>query len=199
MRYYIEHTMEPAKMRSGSIECYPWGGQYRPTTTFRVGHDEKSLRVLMCCEEVNPLARVHERNGPVWCDSCMEFFVAPGLKRTDGYFNFEMNANGALLLHFGYSSDEYIVVDWPMASDLSLETSSSNGHWDLDLHIPFALFSHYVPDFSYKSGLYIHGNFFKCGDEADPPHFGCHFPVRTHEGLLPNFHQPDCFGELILV
>lgn len=96
--YVLRHTHDPSEMLPGKIETYPWGCAYRPETVFRAGWTENGIRVLMECREADPLRRVKQPNGNVWCDSCMEFFVAPGETAADGYFNFEMNANGALLL-----------------------------------------------------------------------------------------------------
>ena len=39
------------------------------------------------------------------------------------------------------------------------------------------------------------GNFYKCGDDTKYPHFGCWNEVVWEE---PDFHRPECFGDLIL-
>ena len=47
----------------------------------------------------------------------------------------------------------------------------------------------------YVSGYTFKGNFYKCGDETDYPHFGMWNPVGTEK---PDFHRPEYFGELII-
>lgn len=43
--------------------------------------------------------------------------------------------------------------------------------------------------------LIMRGNFFKCAEKSEHPHYGCWAPVDLPR---PDFHSPDYFGELIL-
>ena len=38
------------------------------------------------------------------------------------------------------------------------------------------------------------GNFYKCADGTDSPHYVSWSPIKTEK---PNFHCPEFFGELI--
>lgn len=196
MSYLIKRTLDPLNMETGEVACYPWGGSYRPRTTFRAGHDGRILRVLMRCEERDPLARVRQHNGMVWHDSCMEFFLAPGPRA--GYFNFEMNAQGVLLLHYGRSGADFTEVDFVIPGDLALTPLVEIDAWTLDLRVPFDFLRRYAPAFQCAPGLAMRGNFYKCGDETASPHFGCHFPIDPAIVPEPNFHRPEFFGALIL-
>jgi hypothetical protein len=42
----------------------------------------------------------------------------------------------------------------------------------------------------------ITGNFYKCGDETEYPHFGCWNLIASP---VPDFHRPEYFGEIVLV
>ncbi len=197
MRYRLANTFDPERMIEGRIECYPWGGAYRPETRFRAGWTKNGIRVLMQCQEANPLRRVREKNGPVWRDSCMEFFLAPGDRAQDGYFNFEMNANGALFLGFGYSDTDFAYCDFPR-EQIALKAEICIDRWALDLTVPVELIRDYFPKFELKAGRVLRGNFYKCGDETEEPHFGCYFPIDSARIQTPCFHVPQYYGELEL-
>lgn len=189
-RYILRYTDDIEKMEEGIIENCPWGGTYRPVTRFRAGWQDDHLRVWMCCEEHDPLRRYTKPNESVWCDSCMEFFVAPD---ENGYYNFEMNANGALLLMFNESGKEPVFSDFPRER-IPLRAQVSEDRWTLDLTVPFALF----PSFKAEHGKTLRGNFYKCGDETETPHYLCRFPIDPAVIPAPNFHRPEYFGELVL-
>lgn len=195
--YVLARTHELSRMREGRVEAYPWGGEYRPEVRFRAGWSDSGLRVWMECREADPLRRVNQPNGRVWCDSCMEFFLAPGPRAQDGYFNFEMNALGAMLLGFGVSDAEFVFEDFPR-SQLPLRAEVLSDRWTLDLSVPFALIQRRFPGFCPQSGTVMHGNFYKCGDETAQPHFGCRFSIDASQVPEPNFHRPEYFGALIL-
>ena len=55
-------------------------------------------------EEEHVRAVTTEDNGPVWEDSCVEFFVADPVG--DGYFNFEINCIGTALAAHRYSRSD---------------------------------------------------------------------------------------------
>jgi hypothetical protein len=70
---------------------------------------------------------------------------------------------------------------------------------------PFFTISFVIP-VSFLEGLYgkldiqpgyrMAGNFQKCGDKTENPHCGCWNPILSPE---PDFHRPECFGELVIV
>ena len=99
--YTIKKTQELRDMELGRVSCYPWGGDYRPEMLFKIGHGEDALLVNLLCYEEAPVITATERNGAVWNDSCLEFFVSPSEDLSAGYFNFQINAHPTLLLHYG--------------------------------------------------------------------------------------------------
>lgn len=185
------------------IETCPWGGEYRPETFFSAAHSDTAIYVRMRTNEKDPRVVTTERNGPVWCDSAMEFFIAPGCDVSEGYFNCEMNAYPALLCHFGVDTDDEHrhPVDWPL-EDFQLEciryVEDNRPWWELHLTVPYALLSKHVPSFDPKPGTVIHGNAYKCGDDCEIPHFITLFPIDPAVVREPAFHVPAYFGELVL-
>jgi hypothetical protein len=65
-------------------------------------------------------------------------------------------------------------------------------HWELTVAIPVDVFTHH--EVSSLEGRKCEGNFYKCGDELEEPHF----VSWTHiESPQPDFHLPQFFGSLI--
>lgn len=77
-----------------------------PRTQVRLRYDSEGLYVHFRVWEPHLLARFKDYQSPVCRDSCVEFFVKPLAAR--GYFNFEINALGTLMLHYNEdpSTDE---------------------------------------------------------------------------------------------
>ena len=77
------------------IACVDWPEYpYAPKVSFRVAHSDECLAVMFEVEEEHVRAVTIEDNGPVWEDSCVEFFVADPVG--DGYFNFVAQRRPAL-------------------------------------------------------------------------------------------------------
>lgn len=49
-------------------------------------------------------------NGPVWEDSCVEFFFSPNPDRPECYFNIEINCGGTPLMHYNIISERVIIL-----------------------------------------------------------------------------------------
>ena len=63
--------------------------------------------------------------------------------------------------------------------------------WELALVIPASsFFAHQLKDFSHMEAT---GNFYKCGDKLETPHFLSWAPIDLP---APCFHCPDFFGKL---
>ena len=168
---------------------------YCPDVTAFLGHTEDRLLIRFEVTEDNVKAVTTEPNGPVWEDSCCEFFVkTPG---SDFYYNFETNCIGTGLAarrrsrsefeHFGPEKMARIVrrSSLPCIPTDSKERSS----WSLELEIPFDMIGcEGCPE-------RLLANIYKCGDKTARPHFLSWNRVSTES---PDFHRPEFFGELIM-
>ena len=187
-----------ASFAQGSVDtvCWPLEYPYRPDVRFAIAHDGRALLIRFEVEEDNPRAVTTEDNGPVWEDSCVEFFVKkPG---SPYYFNFETNCIGTGLAAKRLSRSEFThfspdemarVVRRPSLPKAPLDIHGRTA-WSLELEIPFDLI---VPDGSVPERLMA--NFYKCGDKTAVAHFLSWNPVPVP---APDFHRPEFFGELIL-
>lgn len=184
----LREQMEPHAVASVNWSDYP----YAPKVTFRIAHSQKALAIMFEVEEENVRAVTLDSNGPVWEDSCVEFFVKN--PTGEGYFNFEINCIGTVL-----AASRRTRTDANMFSEEKIAQVRRIGslpHEPIDLlggvHkwwmvevIPFELLG------LEEAPAQMEANFYKCGDKCAQPHFLSWSPIALPE---PNFHCPDFFG-----
>ena len=133
-----------------------------------------------------------EYGSRVWTDSCLEFFLQP-FPEDPRYMNIEVNAAGAALIAVGPDREHRVPLErCPGGMDIRA-SRHGDGWWAVAYTVPFALLEALfgrrpVP------GMAMRGNFYTC-DESIHPHFGSWNPI---EAPAPDFHRPECFGELVL-
>ena len=178
-----------------------------PFVQARLLHDGARLHGLFRVQDHSILARQTAYNSWTCFDSCVEFFFRP--RADGGYFNLEMSATGAHLLYF--------VRDWTPVGDYYADFTAipeSDGRrfesrssldgpipheragdltWLVQFQIPIPVAEKYCGSLGELSGQRWTGNFYKCGDHLQHPHWLAWSPVTTL-----NFHLPDCFGTLLL-
>lgn len=214
-RYEIVYSKQPPKLDpcdgaawaaadSGTIEHFPWYKQGdRQATTFRVLWSDDGLYLRYECQDRHISAVTTETNGPVWVDSCVEFFVAPNPKKPLNYYNFEMNCVGAFLMGThcdwgeGYadrSRDLGIQVATTVPGPTKDESPQDNG-WTLVARIPWAHFEKDAPHLPPKPGDVWRANFYRLGGKTDPQ-CACWAPI---DYFKPQFHLPQFFGQIVFV
>lgn len=188
-----KHVMPVAVSRVNWSE-YP----YQPEVSIQLAYNEKALFLKFNVREQAVMARVSEPNGPVWTDSCVEFFISP--ESNSDYYNIEMNCIGTPLL--GYHTTGEATLHATAEQIKAIRTKSTLGNetfdekkgdfrWNLTAVIPFsALFKHTMKP---SKGVKFKANFYKCGDHLTVPHFVAWTAICTEK---PSFHQPDFFGEI---
>ncbi|MDR1805211.1 MAG: carbohydrate-binding family 9-like protein [Clostridium sp.] len=193
---------EVTQQAHGSLEHWHWEGaeKYRPKTSFELwAVEDEALYVKLSTREREPRALYTERDQPVYEDSCLEVFLQPRLddKR---YINLESNANSTLWSAIGERRDgrRFLRELADPAAIASPENfvDKAGGLWGLLFTIPLGLLKElYGADFSFHDGQAMRGNFYKCGDKTPLPHWGAWRPVTENP---PGFHNPECFGNIIL-
>ena len=172
-RYYLNHQL--------------WQTTFSSLVYAKVKLENNTLVVVMKCEEKNPKAIYTKRNEPVYEDSCMEFFVKFD-KNDENYFNFEMNANGALLCQYGKNRHERQFIECSLVEVQVLQTKND---WQVTLKIPETFIKQYNQ--SFLSSVLC--NFYKCGDKTSQPHYFSWAKILEEK---PNFHCPKYFKEIKL-
>lgn len=183
----------------------PESSDHHPEVNFALLHDAKNLYLHFNVED-RFVRVVHSGlQVPVYKDSCVEFFVKPKTDR--GYFNFELNAGGSMLLDYiedptrtkqGFKKATTlpaelctkvdIIHSLPRTVEPEIKEPLS---WSLSVKIPFAVMEPFTGPLPCNSGTTWRGNFYKCADETSHPHWLSWSPVKEL-----NFHAPECFGEL---
>lgn len=196
MSYIIKRQIELDfdKVQPAYINNYVWGGIYRPAAFAKLVLIEgKGFALQMTCYEKNPMAVYDKFDDPVWKDSCMEFFASFN-NESNLYINLEMNSAGAYLMGLRESREnkrnaaDIVNLDAP-------KVIKTGGYWQLEYFFSFEVLNSLFGEVDYCSGYTFKGNFYKCGDDTDIPHFGMWNPVGTEK---PDFHRPEYFGELII-
>nr|WP_294595547.1 carbohydrate-binding family 9-like protein [uncultured Bacteroides sp.] len=175
-------------------EAYP----YKPEVSFRMAHTGKEILLHYKVKEASVRAVAATDNGRVWEDACVEFFVSPD--GDNSYYNFECNCIGKLLIQGGVLNERRptatpevlsMVKRWSSLGNEPFDERVGECSWELTMVIPVsAFFNHSLKSLDGKT---MRGNFYKCGDKLQTPHFLSWNPIRLER---PMFHCPTYFGTL---
>lgn len=176
-------------------EKYP----YCPDVKFRIAWCPEGLVVHYKVSEQSVRATYGEDDGDVWTDSCVECFIRNADE--DFYYNIECNCIGTLLIGSRIETNRSRL---PLEITSKVKRWASLGRevfgerveataWEVALVIPVSVFEGHP--INLEEGGKLRANFYKCGDDLPVPHFVSWNPITTEK---PNFHRPECFGELVL-
>ena len=178
--------------------------KFRPSVEAKLLYDSTSLYVIFKVDDQFVKCRTTEPNGPVWTDSCTEFFFAPNLSVPERYFNLEINCGGTPLMFYNLvPRKNFTVVDAEELAMLEIahslpkyieEEITEPVQWTLEYRLPLDLISHYAETEKPESGVIWNANFYKIADETSNPHYLTWNPVQKAE---PDFHLPEFFGKLL--
>lgn len=196
-RYAVTRTEgapEWSAVPAQRVDVACWGTTYTPETTFQCAYTPgKALYIRMECLEAEPTVRCREQDGPVWKDSCMEAFLAPG--REGSYMNLECNSAGALLCCAGSGRHGRLRLAESGLPRPVLVSGRDGGRWEACLEIPAATLSG-LWALELMPGARLYANFYKCGDDTPQPHYLSWSPIDLPK---PDFHVPQFFGALELL
>lgn len=195
----VGKLMNDLSVNFNSIDVVNWSDfPYSPDVKFRVLHTGDAILLNFVVSEASVRAVASADLGRVWEDSCCEFFV--NFEGEEEYYNFECNCACKLLVNYGKKGDRHHapqnvlenVKRWSSLGNDPFEERIGDCSWELSLIIPASsLFKHDVKDLS---GMTLRGNFYKCGDLLQTPHFLSWSPIDLSQ---PCFHCPEFFGKLI--
>lgn len=158
-------------------------------------YDDEAFYVRMWAEEADIRAEypADDLLANTYEDSCLEFFLSP-VPEDARYLNFEFNPNCAVGAQIGTEKANRTRL---VRTDDVYEASSARTEsgWEITYKIPFDFIRQLYPDFTAESGTVLRGNFYKCGNLTANKHYLSWSPTDSD---TPNFHMPECFGELVL-
>ena len=194
----LELEMETGAVKSAiDTVCWPEEFPYAPDASFSIARSRTHLVILYRTTGLDLKAATTQDNGPVWQDSCCEFFVS--VPQDGTYCNFEMNCIGTLLASRRKSRSDFRYFDAVELGQVTRHTSLERKEYDLKdgvfqwrtaICIPFSL----IGMDGDRLPASVRANFYKCADGAAHPHYLSWNPVGTPH---PDFHRPEFFGELI--
>lgn len=173
-------------------EEYP----YQPIVAFDVARSDFYLYIRYFVKG-NSLKALYEVDGsPVYTDSCVEFFMQQVGEKS--YYNFEFNCIGTCDASHRESRDikkslspeEYASIRrYSTLEHVGFPEKLGIHSWELIVAIPFRVMGLDPENLPEK----IMGNFYKCADDTQFPHFVSWNPIDLPS---PNFHCPEFFGEI---
>ncbi len=176
---------------------------FRPVVHTKMMYDDENLYVIFRVEDQFVRCVTNMPNGPVWEDSCVEFFFSPDIYLPEKYFNLEINCGGTPLMHYNIVPRKEIIE--VSVEDLSkIEIAHSMPEmvdpeikepviWIVEYKIPVSILKKYSavtnpgPEVEWKA------NFYKCAEKNSNPHFITWSVVKNDK---PDFHLPQFFGLL---
>ncbi len=177
--------------------------EHFPFTQAKIAYDDAAVYVIFRVTDRYIKALHNKNQGPVFVDSCVEFFFTPGKNSNNGYFNLEMNCGGTMLFHHQLeprtqstkiSGDHIQEIEvahtLPEIVDPEIDEETT---WIVEYRIPFSVISNYHTFTRPEAGSVWRANFYKCADQTSHPHWLTWALVDVPE---PNFHLPQYFGIL---
>lgn len=190
--YIVRRVEKPNWNEIAAVELthQPWLEPNDVKAYAQLCHDGEKLYVRMTAKEKNIRATLTGPLEQVCNDSCLEFFFAPdcGMR----YFNFEWNPLGALYLGFGAerSTRVRLLVKDKDALFAPKPFMTEDG-WGIEFEIPASFVQMYFPTFDMSE---MRGNFYKCGDKTEIPHYLAWSDLTSAK---PDYHRYGDFGLLL--
>lgn len=186
-------------VEKNELACVNWPDLYpsMPEVAFKIAHNGTHLFIHYFVEEEEILAKTAEDNGPVWTDSCVEFFIA---FNDSTYYNAEFSCIGKALLAYrkdrsnGKAAGLSIlnqIKRYPSLGTKPFDKKKGGFKWNLLLAIPIS--AYFESGLDSFSGIKAKANFYKCGDKLTTPHYLSWNPIVA---VKPDFHLPQFFGDI---
>ncbi len=177
--------------------------EHRPDTHARVAYDDEAVYVIFHVDDQYVRCVVDEYQGPVYTDSCVEFFFVPGDDISKGYFNLEVNCGGTALFAFQKARGvERVSIPKSTFEEIDLAHSmprivepeiTDPVTWTIEFRIPINILTEFTDVTPPAPGVEWRANFYKIGDRTSHPHW----LTWSHVDLPdPDFHRPEFFGIL---
>lgn len=193
----VAETLDRAGVVFEKIDTVNWQEfSYKPEVVFRAAHTGDKLLLNYRCTEEAVRAEAAADNGPVWEDSCVEFFATFDGK---SYQNIECNCTGTILSALGPDRNHREPASEEVLKGVRRHSSLRAGKlpidgpvsWEVSLIVPVT--TYFGAGLRSFDRVKARGNFYKCGDKLPTPHFLSWNPIGTAN---PDFHCPEYFGEI---
>ena len=180
-----------------------WKSGLKEQTTVRVLYDDRYLYVSYRCDDAHISARRTKRDSQVYLDDCVEIFIAPNPQTPLNYFNFEMNARGALLDQHHPKGPGPTKREWNSKGVRIAVTrvgtlnkdDDRDRQWTLEAAIPWSNFRGVAKSIPPARGDVWHVNLNRCGGVTNQQYS----QWSASQTKAPQFHAPKDFGRFSFV
>lgn len=176
---------------------------FQPTAKAKMMYDQENLYVIFQVKDCFIRCVTKDINGPVWEDSCVEFFFSPDNHFPERYFNLEINCGGTPLMHYNtLPGNQFKIIDPDEISKIEIAHSLPQiidpeiiypVTWTVEYRIPVGMLNKYSPVTYPEPGIEWRANFYKIAENNSNPHYMSWSPVQHDQ---PDFHLPQFFGML---
>ncbi len=176
--------------------------EHQPKTQAKVLYDEQAIYVIFRVEDKYVRAVARNHLGPVWEDSCVEFFFTPGDDVSKGYFNIETNCGGTMLFRWNNPSSAHThlgdderagILIYHSEPKIVEPEKQSPTVWVVEYNFTIDVLEEYCSIVRPAPQVIWRGNFYKCADKTSRPHW---LTWSVVDWPKPNFHLPQFFGTL---
>lgn len=184
----LEHFKEVEKCEKLPILYKLWGTEYDIEAYGQMGYVENTEWVVkLTAREPEPLARYTKEEEPVYQDSALEVFLNFDAENIY-YINLEVNANGALLCHYGKRKDRGPI---PTEEKVGVFVNKGKEEWSVILRIPYSVITKCFGNVKLQEGSEISFNLYKICETEENRHFISYTFIPTTN---PDFHLPQYFA-----
>lgn len=203
--YLISNKDELARCPVFEIKHFQWTSRQQPKTYGQMGYlDNQGLYLRITSLERNPKRLLTNHRDMVCKDSAIEaFFAFPdtSLQQTDPpqadslYFNFEVNANGAMYAKYGYGrKNRQFLTDEEYALT-GVQAQIESDRWMIELLIPLEVLKRVGGILRFAAGDIFFCNFYKISEDPAIEHYASYSPIDCE---TPNFHLPQYFAQAVV-
>lgn len=156
------------------------------------GWNSKGINVLMYAYENPILANARGWEGSPCKDSCLEFFFIPFPEKDSRYLNVEVNPVCAVCSATGEGRHNRVRIT-EHVNGMVINTKVHPDVWAVSYNIPMEHIKALYGDVL-SEGCAMKGNFYTCSEDIHP-----HFATWNYVvAPKPDFHRPECFGDIVL-
>jgi hypothetical protein len=174
-----------------------------PEVKSKMIYDKDNLYLIFNVNDRYVRCITKEINGPVWEDSCIEFFFSPDMDYPGRYFNLEINCGGTPLMHYNLVPRKDFISLFP-ADINNIEIAHTLPqivdpeikepvNWTVEYRIPLELLRKYSNVTAPGPGIEWRANFYKIAEKNSNPHF---LTWTLVQNPVPDFHLPRFFGKI---
>lgn len=184
----LKHFSEIETCEKLPINYKLWGTEKDMEAFGQMGYiAQQEWVVKLTAKESDPLAVFFAQQDPVYLDSALEVFLNFDVSR-EYYINLEVNANGALLCHYGKRKDRGPILS---EEKVRVLVNKNETEWSVILRIPYSIIEKCFGNIKLQKGSDISFNLYKICEREDERHFISHTFIPTAE---PDFHMPQYFA-----